>query len=147
MRLIDRAFALVPKASHVLDVPCGGGRVTIDLAKKGYRVSAADLSDAMIEVTRETLAKQALNCTVEQQDVERLTYRDKQFDAVVSFRLFHHFPTAEIRGRVVKELCRVAVQHVVLSYFAPSLSGLKRKLREARPQQDVQEILHDVGGG
>ena len=25
MRLIDRAFALVPKTLHVLDAPCGGG--------------------------------------------------------------------------------------------------------------------------
>lgn len=132
MRLIDRAFALIPTSHHVLDAPCGGGRVTVHLARRGYRVTAADLSDAMIEVTRETLANNALDCRVEKQDVEHLSFPDRHFDTVVSFRLFHHFPTAEIRRRVVQELCRVARRYVALSYFAPSLSTVKRKWREAR---------------
>ena len=34
MRLIDRAFALIPKTHRVLDVPCGGGRVAVHLAKR-----------------------------------------------------------------------------------------------------------------
>ncbi|MBI2929424.1 MAG: class I SAM-dependent methyltransferase [Verrucomicrobia bacterium] len=132
MRLIDRAFALVPKTHRVLDVPCGGGRVTVRLAEQGYAVSAADLSDAMIAIARETLAQHGLPVPVEKQDVERLTYPDRHFDTVVSFRLFHHFPTTEIRERVVKELCRVARQTVVLSYFSPwSPTSLKRTLRAA----------------
>jgi 2-polyprenyl-3-methyl-5-hydroxy-6-metoxy-1,4-benzoquinol methylase len=54
MRLVDRAFALVPKTHRVLDVPCGGGRVTIHLAQSGYQVSSADLSEAMLEIARRT---------------------------------------------------------------------------------------------
>ncbi len=51
---------------------------------------------------------------------------------MISFRLFHHFPNAEIRQRAVRELCRVAGQFVVLSYFsAASVTSLKRKLRVA----------------
>lgn len=130
MRLIDRAFRLVPKTHSVLDAPCGTGRLALHLTEVGYRVTAADLSDAMLVVTRETLAGRGV--AVEKQDVERFTYADRQFDTVVCFRLFHHFPTAEIRQRVVRELCRVAGRSVVLSYFAPSLGMLKRKLREAK---------------
>jgi ubiquinone/menaquinone biosynthesis C-methylase UbiE len=132
MRLIDRAFALIPKTHRVLDVPCGTGRLTVHLARRGYRVSAADISEAMLELTRETLAQNGLACPVEQQDVEHTTYPDRAFDTVVCFRLFHHFPNSEIRQHVVRELCRVAAKYVVLSYFAPSVSTLKRKLREAR---------------
>lgn len=132
MRLLDKAFSLVPKTHRVLDAPCGGGRVTVHLAKRGFHLSAADLSEAMIEIARQNISENDLNCSVELQDVEQLTYPNQSFDTVVCFRLFHHFPTAEIRRRVVKELCRVAALNVVLSYFAPSLSTLKRKLREAR---------------
>jgi ubiquinone/menaquinone biosynthesis C-methylase UbiE len=130
MRLIDRAFRLVPTTHTVLDAPCGTGRLALHLTERGYRVTAADLSDAMLAVTRETLAGRGV--PVEKQDVERFTYTDRQFDTVVCFRLFHHFPNPEIRSRVVRELCRVAGRSVVLSYFAPSLGTLKRKLREAK---------------
>src|SRR5436190_11693500 len=104
MRLIDKAFSHIPKTHRVLDVPCGGGRVTVHLSKKGYRMSSADLSENMIEIARQAVG----DVIVERQDVERLTYPDKHFDTIVSFRLFHHFPNPEIRQRVVKELCRVA---------------------------------------
>jgi ubiquinone/menaquinone biosynthesis C-methylase UbiE len=129
MRLIDRAFRHIPKTHRVLDVPCGGGRVTVHLSKKGYRMSAADLSENMIEIARQA----APDVTVEKQDVERLTYPDKHFDTIVSFRLFHHFPTPEIRQRAINELCRVAAHNVVLSYFSPvSWTSMKRKIRAAR---------------
>jgi SAM-dependent methyltransferase len=129
MRLIDKAFAHIPKSHRVLDVPCGGGRVTVHLMKRGYQMSAADLSESMIEIARHAVAP----ATVEKQDVERLTYPDQHFDTIVSFRLFHHFPNPEIRQRVVNELCRVAKSNVVLSYFSPlSWTSMKRKLRAAR---------------
>ena len=132
MRMIDRAFAVVPKTHRVLDVPCGGGRVTIHLAKKGYNVSAADLSDSMIGIARENIAKEKLNCSVERQDIEKISLPDRAFDSIVSFRLFHHFPALEIRQRAVNELCRVARKYVALSYFSPlSVTSVKRKVRAA----------------
>jgi ubiquinone/menaquinone biosynthesis C-methylase UbiE len=86
----------------------------------------------MLAITRENVAKQGLSCRVEQQDVEKLTYADRSFPAVISFRLFHHFPNPEIRQRAVTELCRVADQYVALSYFSPvSVTSFKRKVRVA----------------
>ena len=132
MRLLDRAFALIPKTHQVLDVPCGGGRVAVHLAQQGYQISCADLSEAMLAIARENVARHGLSCQVEQQDIEKLTYPDGHFDAIVSFRLFHHFPNAEIRQRAVTELCRVTRHWVALSYFSPaSVTSLKRKLRAA----------------
>jgi ubiquinone/menaquinone biosynthesis C-methylase UbiE len=132
MRLVERAFALVPKTHRVLDVPCGGGRVTIHLAQRGYNVSSADLSEAMLAIARQKIVVAGFACPVERQDVERFTYPDRHFDTLISFRLFHHFPNADIRSRVVSELCRVARKFVVLSYFSPaSVTSVKRKLRVA----------------
>lgn len=132
MRLVDRAFALIPKSARVLDVPCGGGRVTVHLSKRGYVVSSGDLSEAMLAIARESVAKAGLKCEVARQDIERLTHGDRSFDAIISFRLFHHFPNAEIRQRAVTELCRVADKWVALSYFSPaSVTSVKRKIRAA----------------
>ena len=131
MRLLEKAFALIPKDHRVLDAPCGGGRVTLHLAQLGFRISSADLSDAMIKITRENVERAGLKTTVEKQDVERFSYPDREFDTVVSFRLFHHFPNADIRRRVVRELCRIADKFVVLSYFSPaSFTSIRNRLVE-----------------
>lgn len=152
MRLIDRAFKRIPKNHRVLDVPCGGGRVMVHLAQKGYSASGADLSESMILIARESIAEAKLSCTVERQDLEKLSYGNGHFDTIVCFRLFHHFPNAEIRQRVVSELCRVAGQFVVLSYFSPySVQSIRRKLsgtdkdRFATPLVEVEGYFRHAG--
>jgi 2-polyprenyl-3-methyl-5-hydroxy-6-metoxy-1,4-benzoquinol methylase len=119
MKLVDRAFRLIPKTHSVLDIPCGGGRVFLRLAKQGYMVAAADLSDAMLEYARENANQAGLDCPVEKKDIEQLDYPEKSFDTVICFRLFQHFPTGPVRQRAVSEMCRVAGQYVVMSYFSP----------------------------
>lgn len=150
MKLVDKAFKLIPKSHRVLDLPCGGGRVTVHLGLQGYAMSSADLSDAMLQITRENVARNGLKGSVEKQDIERLTYADQHFDSLVSFRLFHHFPTADIRQRVVSELCRVTKHFVAMSYFSPlSPTYLKRRLRAAigKPRGDKHHTsLAEVEG-
>jgi ubiquinone/menaquinone biosynthesis C-methylase UbiE len=119
IKLVDQAFRLIPKSHSVLDIPCGGGRIFIRLAKQGYTVSAADLSDPMLEYARENAKKAGLDCPVEKKDIEQLDYPEKSFDTLICFRLFQHFPTEAIRQRAVSEMCRVARQYVVMSYFSP----------------------------
>jgi 2-polyprenyl-3-methyl-5-hydroxy-6-metoxy-1,4-benzoquinol methylase len=130
MALLDRAFGLIPKEHRVLDAPCGGGRVSVHLAQRGFKMSSADLSEAMVEIARENMVKHQLDVIVEQQDVEKFSYPNRAFDTVVSFRLFHHFPTPDIRRRVVRELCRIAGKNVALSYFSPvSFTSATNKLK------------------
>ena len=38
--------------SHVLDVPCGNGRLSFELAKRGLRVTGVDISEEFIEEAR-----------------------------------------------------------------------------------------------
>jgi SAM-dependent methyltransferase len=38
--------------SHLLDVPCGNGRLTFELARRGYRVTGVDISGEFIEEAR-----------------------------------------------------------------------------------------------
>jgi len=49
---------------------------------------------------------------------------------VFCFRMFHHFPDAVVRERVVGELCRVARKYVLISYFDPrAITSIKRRLQ------------------
>src|SRR5205823_10594352 len=40
------------RGSHLLDVPCGNGRLAFELAKRGYRVTGVDISEEFIEEAR-----------------------------------------------------------------------------------------------
>jgi len=130
MRLVDRALVHVPREHHVLDVPCGYGRVMQHLFAQGYRVSGADLSESMLELARANLAPQGWSGRLERQDLQALGYPERAFDTLICFRVFHHFPDAGTRQAVVSELCRVAGRFVLLSYFSPdSFSSRLERLR------------------
>jgi SAM-dependent methyltransferase len=46
--------------SHLLDVPCGNGRLSLELARRGYRVTGVDISEEFIEEAS-ALAPSVLN--------------------------------------------------------------------------------------
>jgi SAM-dependent methyltransferase len=45
----------VPPGARLLDVPCGNGRHSIELARRGYKVTGIDLSDEMLAAARAEL--------------------------------------------------------------------------------------------
>jgi 2-polyprenyl-3-methyl-5-hydroxy-6-metoxy-1,4-benzoquinol methylase len=131
LKLVEHAFRIIPKGT-VLDAPCGGGRVSMLLEEHGYQVTAGDLSESMVQIANEKLTAANLKARAQREDLERMSFPDRHFDAVICFRLFHHFPNAEIRQRVIDELCRVSRGHVALSYFSPaSYTSLQRRWRAA----------------
>jgi ubiquinone/menaquinone biosynthesis C-methylase UbiE len=150
LRLMSRGLELIPPNLRVLDIPCGYGRVSALLHQKGYHPTAADLSEAMLKAAEHFLKEQKVPCRVEHQDIEALTYEDGEFDAVVCFRLFHHFPNPQIRDRAVREICRVASRFVLLSYFNPgSATFVKRKLENVLIGRKIKKhytSLSEVSG-
>src|SRR5262245_53930262 len=97
-RCITAALNGLPAGSRVLDLPCGTGRLTPVLVNRGFRVTGADSSQYMIatawsiwhDANRTSLEREAM-ASFEVQDVLATSYKDRQFDAVVCNRLFHHF--------------------------------------------------------
>jgi ubiquinone/menaquinone biosynthesis C-methylase UbiE len=130
IRLIHRAMMLVPNTHRVFNVPCGGGCMMLDLARRGYAVTGADVSEEMVNIARQKVAASGLNCPVHRQDLQKLNYRAGSFDTVICFRFFHQFPTPELRDVIIGELCRVSRHYVLLSYPSPwSYTSLHRTLR------------------
>lgn len=107
----------------VLDVACGTGDFTIEIAKKaakGSKITGIDLSEGMMSVGREKIAAAKVEAILEQGDCEALTYADNTFDRIsVGFgvRNFEHLSLG------LKEMFRVIKKGgklVILELSIPS---------------------------
>ncbi|HET9843226.1 MAG TPA: class I SAM-dependent methyltransferase [Gammaproteobacteria bacterium] len=75
------------KLSHenvVLDVGCGTGVVAITAARLGAKISAMDLSPALIDHAKKNIAIAKVEVDLQEGDVENLPYPDASFDVVLS---------------------------------------------------------------
>ncbi|NIJ54366.1 class I SAM-dependent methyltransferase [Dyadobacter arcticus] len=68
------------KVTSILDIPCGFGRHTISLARRGFNVTGLDISAEFISTLRDQLATENLPVTVIQGDILTTTFSQK-FDA------------------------------------------------------------------
>jgi SAM-dependent methyltransferase len=88
---VERFLKLEPR-SRVLDLACGGGRQTLELARRGYRVLGVDSLDAPIAEARQAAKAERLNVHFLKCDIRQISYR-AEFDAVVNlFTSFGYFP-------------------------------------------------------
>jgi SAM-dependent methyltransferase len=138
---IEKCLESIPSGSRVLDLPCGTGRLTRLLVSRGYRVTGADVSEAMLSHARENYQAyqkqqggKAPNVQFEVRDVLATGFNNDQFDGVACIRLFHHFAEAETRRRALRELRRICRGPIVVTFlnsFALDRYGswLKAKLR------------------
>ena len=114
----------IPTGSRVLDLPCGSGRLTRLLVGQGFRVTGADVSEAMLtrartnNATRPAAASDTFpHVDFEHCDVMRTGYPDGHFDAIICNRLFHHFNESVIRVQALRELRRISRGPVIISFF------------------------------
>ena len=108
---------------HVLDVACGTGDFTIEIAQKapaGSEVIGIDLSEGMMKIGRQKIAAAGVNAAMVQGDCESLPYEENRFDRIsVGFgvRNFEHLSIG------LKEMCRVLKPQgklVILELSVPS---------------------------
>jgi SAM-dependent methyltransferase len=83
-READRLESLLGAASgtELLDVPCGAGRLSLELASRGYRVTGVDLSPEFLGHAR--IADVERRVTWEQRDMRDLPWKDR-FDGAFCY--------------------------------------------------------------
>jgi ubiquinone/menaquinone biosynthesis C-methylase UbiE len=158
----DRILGLVvPQrgALDALDVGCGTGFLSFELAARGCRVSGIDFAPAMLAEARRKAAERGATIRFEEGDAERLPFAHRSFDLVVSRHLLWTLPHPEaaidewIRvlrpgGRLVvvdgqfdpgallihqRENARTSAEYAAIGNQLPFLGG--------RPREEIEALL------
>jgi SAM-dependent methyltransferase len=70
---IQRTLRVHPPA-RVLDVPCGNGRLALEMARRGYRMTGVDLAEAYVREATARAAEERLPAVFEQRDMRDLPW-------------------------------------------------------------------------
>jgi len=103
---VDAALEEITPSGNVLalDVATGGGHTALWLARHGWKVTAGDVSQRMLENTSRLLAEEGFQLETRLFPAEEIPYPDASFDMVTCRVAAHHFSSPE---GFVREVARV----------------------------------------
>jgi ubiquinone/menaquinone biosynthesis C-methylase UbiE len=162
----DRILALVVPsrgALDALDVGCGTGFLSLELAARGHRVTGVDFAPAMITQARGKAITRGLAVTFEEADAEQLPFAPATFDLVISRHLLWTLPHPEAAIgewiRVLRPAGRLVVvdgQFDTTALTAPPAGSARASAEYAaigdrlpflggRPRDEIEALLRTRG--
>jgi len=99
----------------VLELGCGAGYFTRELAQSGADIVAIDVSPELLEIARSNTS--APNVRYENQNAYELSYPDSAFDSIVGSSVLHHL---EIEA-ALREIYRVLKPNGTIYFTEPNM--------------------------
>src|SRR5436305_179122 len=141
-----------------LDVGCGTGFLSLELAGRGHRVTSIDFAPQMLAEAQRKAAARGLAVRFEEGDAEALRFSDASFDLVITRHVLWTLPHPEEWIRVLRPGGRLAI---IDSQFDPSVLepspqnarssaeyasiGDRLPFLGGRPQQEIETLLRAHG--
>ncbi len=98
----------VKPEDQILDLCCGQGRHSLELAHRGYKVEGLDRSHYLIQKAKTTVRKEGANVKFREGDARKLPYPTDMFEVVLLLgNSFGYFETVQDDLRVLQEVFRV----------------------------------------
>lgn len=99
----------LPPDARILDLCCGQGRHTLELARRGFaNVEGFDRSHYLIQKAKTTARSSGLRARFREGDARKLPYNADSFDVVLMLgNSFGYFETVQDDARVLREIFRV----------------------------------------
>jgi uncharacterized protein YbaR (Trm112 family)/ubiquinone/menaquinone biosynthesis C-methylase UbiE len=128
-RLLRALLGRFERCASLLEIPCGGGRISARLSPATELLIHADigLGQVLFSKSKEGLAVPQIWMTA---SAFRIPFRDGGVDAAVCIRLSHHLTAPDQREQLLMELLRVSRRYVVFTFF--DHDSIKNRLRLLR---------------
>ncbi|MDT0633629.1 class I SAM-dependent methyltransferase [Spectribacter hydrogenoxidans] len=94
----------IQPGTHMLDVACGAGQISVPAARAGAQVTGVDIAANLVEQARSWAREEGVDARFDEGDAEALPYDDASFDLVTSLLGAMFAPQPD---RVASELLRV----------------------------------------
>ena len=142
---IIRFMELTPQ-SRILDLCCGQGRHSLELARRGYKVTGFDLSDTLLTESKQRAEQEGLTVDFVKGDMRNLPYK-AEFDGVFNFyTAFGYFEHDQENQSVIDAVSKVLKPggRFLLDY--PCLEGRMPnwKTQEYFEYEDGTIMLHEM---
>jgi uncharacterized protein YbaR (Trm112 family) len=131
-QILKRLLGQQKHCATMLEIPCGGGRISSQLTDATDLLIQADigLGQILYAMTKEKFKIPQIWMTA---SAFRIPLRDSSVDAAVCIRLSHHLMTAAQRESLLAELLRVSSQFVIMTFFDyHSIKNMLRRVRSKR---------------
>jgi ubiquinone/menaquinone biosynthesis C-methylase UbiE len=125
--LVDLFASLAGSHGKLLEVGCGIGVDSIQLAKCGFDVTAVDLTENALTVAKEFAERRNVHIDFRLGNAERLEFSDGEFDAVYSFGVLHHTPDIARSVSEVRRVLRPGGKAYIMLYHRDSLVNLAHR--------------------
>jgi len=133
-KILKRLLGQQQHCATMLEIPCGGGRISPRLENATDMLIEADigLGQILYGMTREKIKIPQIWMTA---SAFHIPLQDNSVDAAVCIRLSHHLPAYSQREELLAELLRVARRYVVMTFFDyHSIKNILRRLRQSKPK-------------
>jgi SAM-dependent methyltransferase len=105
---------------NVLDVGCGAGRNVIAFSKKGFKVTACDISPKAIELTRSWAQKIGVRVHTVLTSATRDTFPAEAFDIVTAINVLYHATKGDFE-KAVRNILKWMKKGAIFYFTCPSL--------------------------
>jgi 2-polyprenyl-3-methyl-5-hydroxy-6-metoxy-1,4-benzoquinol methylase len=131
----------LPVNSRVLDLGCGTGAIASALSASGFRVTACDIAEEMIEAGKAFYGRAGIEWCVLPANWKNLPFDPCSFDAIIASSVLEYLPDV---ATVLAECQRTLAGGGIMIATVPNLRTLTRKLEGlARP---VAVLLNKFAG-
>src|SRR5688572_4272399 len=123
---LARLLDALPSAGRVLDLPLGTGRFLAEYARRGLRVTGADISADIIDEGRALRPELMKHISIHLGPSCPLPFVDDSFDVIVSFRFLSGIVDADTAFETLREFRRLAPRAIVQLKCRPPELGAGR---------------------
>jgi len=138
--ILNTLLGMVSNTESLLDIPCGGGRLSVPLADKTKNLINMDasLEQVKLALAVETHTTPRFGASA---SALALPFKDKSIDGILNARLSHHLPSMAERAELLDELLRVARKFLIFSFTdVNSTNTFYKKIRGKKPNPVTMSV-------